>query len=601
MDFSLNKYGVIICCDLNKEDWNKDRMLRLKKSLETLVPPVDRDCFNVCFLSNKFEGLNDKITSSVNYNYDYSVTAIVDSELKVSITLDRNEFEAEKFPESFFETEEFKFLGVKKEDFMRGIGSKSLSIRELMPSLSDDEMDALHGVGPFKFSFFFYKMARPTKDEKERLYYKDYNLQSRKSWNEIFGGVRIFRDNFRVRPYGEEGTAKDWLGLGDRSAVSPAGIGKKSKAWRVRPNQISGVIEISRVNNPLLNDKSSREGLQENKHFYLFKEIILSIVGVFEKDRSNVGYGIRQVNPLNYIDEEEQKEADKIAEKELANESSRDKKRNGSNEIKKLAKQYQKNKNQIKELQEEQKLLRSLATVGTVSTAFSHELKNIHGRLGARFRPIERAVSSALNNYDLNNKDKVLFESSRELLEIYKQQDFSIKDWINFSLVGMKKDKRRRRDVPLSGYFKKLQASWRRRFEDRKVNFSLSLEDQGISFNCFEIDLDCIFNNLFINSVEAFSQKKSPIERDIALRISIINSKLVINYQDSGPGLSGDIANPNEIFDCFFTTKRNEENGEEVGTGIGMWMVKSTVNEYKGKISINDSSTGFGLDMEFPV
>ena len=41
--------------------------------------------------------------------------------------------------------------------------------------------------------------------------------------SEILGGIRLYRDNFRVRPYGEPGSqAYDWLRLGERVARNPA-------------------------------------------------------------------------------------------------------------------------------------------------------------------------------------------------------------------------------------------------------------------------------------------------------------------------------------------------------------------------------------------
>lgn len=50
----------------------------------------------------------------------------------------------------------------------------------------------------------------------------------RKDWLNKFGGIKLFRDNFRVRPYGEvKDAAFDWLGLGSRKSTSPAGVAKK--------------------------------------------------------------------------------------------------------------------------------------------------------------------------------------------------------------------------------------------------------------------------------------------------------------------------------------------------------------------------------------
>lgn len=49
---------------------------------------------------------------------------------------------------------------------------------------------------------------------------------------------------------------------------------------------IAGSILISRVSNIDFEDKSSREGLQENKTFSIFKQLLVSIIKIFEDDRS---------------------------------------------------------------------------------------------------------------------------------------------------------------------------------------------------------------------------------------------------------------------------------------------------------------------------
>ncbi|WP_213810885.1 hypothetical protein [Jeotgalicoccus sp. WY2] len=102
-------------------------------------------------------------------------------------------------------------------------------------------------------------------------------------------GIKLYRDNFRVRPYGENGgTSYDWLQLGDRANRSTAGPTHRSGQWRVKPYQLSGNISISRLTNINFEDKSSREGVQENYSFSIFTQLITKIVNVFEKDRQHV-------------------------------------------------------------------------------------------------------------------------------------------------------------------------------------------------------------------------------------------------------------------------------------------------------------------------
>ncbi|WP_460095359.1 ATP-binding protein [Pseudomonas sp. H2_E02] len=71
---------------------------------------------------------------------------------------------------------------------------------------------------------------------------------------------------------------------------------------------------------------------------------------------------------------------------------------------------------------------------------------------------------------------------------------------------------------------------------------------------------------------------------------------MFFDYKDTGPGLSPDIQNPLDIFRPTFTTKTNSL-GEEVGTGLGMWLVQKTIEEYGGKAQLGHG-IGFSIAME---
>ena len=88
-------------------------------------------------------------------------------------------------------------------------------------------------------------------------------------------GVKVFRDNFRVLPYGDEDN--DWLGLDKRR------IGRFE--LHVSRNQLIGFIDISSKENPRLIDKSDREGLIDNDAFRDFFYLASNAVGIFENLR----------------------------------------------------------------------------------------------------------------------------------------------------------------------------------------------------------------------------------------------------------------------------------------------------------------------------
>jgi len=88
-------------------------------------------------------------------------------------------------------------------------------------------------------------------------------------------GISIFRDGFRVFPYGEPGN--DWLQLDRRRVQNPT--------LRLSNNQIVGYIEISSEKNPLLRDQSNREGLIDGNALDDLKDLVISSLSLLESRR----------------------------------------------------------------------------------------------------------------------------------------------------------------------------------------------------------------------------------------------------------------------------------------------------------------------------
>ena len=86
--------------------------------------------------------------------------------------------------------------------------------------------------------------------------------------NRWSGGVAVYRDGFRVNPYG--GTDDDWLDLDKDAFASPG--------YKLNRRQIVAKLTISRDANPYLIDQTNREGLQHNAHFLAMRAIVKHIL-----------------------------------------------------------------------------------------------------------------------------------------------------------------------------------------------------------------------------------------------------------------------------------------------------------------------------------
>ena len=88
-------------------------------------------------------------------------------------------------------------------------------------------------------------------------------------------GISIYRDDFRVLPYGEPDN--DWLKLDLRRVNSPT--------LRLSNNQLVGYISFSLDSNQKLKDQSNREGIIDSPEFSDVKSCIKEILNLVEKAR----------------------------------------------------------------------------------------------------------------------------------------------------------------------------------------------------------------------------------------------------------------------------------------------------------------------------
>ena len=185
------------------------------------------------------------------------------------------------------------------------------------------------------------------------------------------------------------------------------------------------------------------------------------------------------------------------------------------------------------------------------------------------------------------------------LMQNMREQDVKLKSWLAFSLGAARKDKRKRKQLFLKKYFSDFKVDWSSVLNDRGVELDISsIED--LDMRVFEIDFDSIFNNLLVNTIDAFNSSGND-QRFITIAVSSTPKEIIIDYSDNGPGLSKDIDKPEKIFEPLFTTKRNPHSGEEEGTGLGMWLVKSIVEENDGNTKLLYPEQGFSIRITFPV
>ncbi|AZE90841.1 ATP-binding protein [Pseudomonas orientalis] len=140
--------------------------------------------------------------------------------------------------------------------------------------------DELEGIGPITGRIYAFLQT----SEVLKLM---GNSQQLKNWLIAQSGVRVYRDQIRVFNYGEPGD--DWLRLNTRRINTPGG--------KFGTNSIVSYINLSLEQSTHLQEKTNREGFDENDCYKLLRRITLSIFERFESrhavDRTAIDVAIK--------------------------------------------------------------------------------------------------------------------------------------------------------------------------------------------------------------------------------------------------------------------------------------------------------------------
>lgn len=432
------------------------------------------------------------------------------------------------------------------------------------------------------FSAYFYFNHKSSKAEIEKFLYKHSALLE-----PVNSGIILYRNAFSISSFEGE---KDWLGLNKRSRKSPAAASHPTGAWRVRENQLSGKVIIDKKENYVLQDLSNRQGLDENKYFYIFVEILLTGLKDFERYRQSI---IRSIDKKN---KEKSKKVEKpVIDKVLSNYKnvsslSEREAEQLVEEIKDYRKESVESKREKANLEERYKydvrILNVLSTTGLKAASIAHEMRNDRNSISVNIDNIIDALKSYELWDELNTPErtKKAYKNVPNLLKTNKEVSKKILVFMDTMLSEIEKKQfvvSCQRIIDIISQIKKM---WERDYAYISI---FCLMDEEIYFNISEDVLQVVFDNLILNSVQQ-NENKSHI--NISIKIEKIDDKLHIIYSDDGKGLDKKYAaNPKRILEVHETTRAN-------GHGLGMWIVNNTIVMSGGEILSISSSDGFVIE-----
>lgn len=443
---------------------------------------------------------------------------------------------------------------------------KSFAIEgtHLRSAIQPISSDTLRTLGPFDMKLYWYN--RRVLAEIEGIGDRKKVRDLVKAWG---GGITIYRDGFRVNPYGSPDD--DWLDL-DHKALASGG-------YKVNRAQIIGKLEISADRNPELRDQTNREGLQETPEFRTLKRLLQHVVtSEFRTFLDEVDEDLVR-KPLIALRELEQRVA---AEEATVGEA-----------LALLRKRYpmveQRDPGILKSIEaaaaEIRGLLRQVVAIADQYEQKRGELVHLAG-LGLMVEilahELNRAMSQALRTLE-KSEGHVSGELAGTLSSFQEQlktlhKRIRVMDPLSTSARQVKER------FDLVDWTREIVSAHEAQFSRHGIRWSVTVVPEGpsrLNVRAVKGMVVQVIENLLSNSIYWLKQERTGRREFVPeLHIVIDIAAREIRVTDNGPGVEPSRAE--EIFQPFVTTKPPGQ-----GKGLGLYIAREIARYHDGDLTID--------------
>jgi len=242
-DRQIKSHGTLLRITNLHDRWDADRFEKLKLALSRLVGPgFENDTFDIDVVIN---GSAERVKPAVD-----EIQAMYSLQGKVSHEEGRG--------------------GVASFTYTDVFGAESELLKRPVQWPETGEV-----CGPIKFRINSWDLDRDALGSFLERTGSPLGLRDFRKLVRDNSGISLYRDGFRILPYGEPGN--DWLELDRRRVNNPT--------LRMSNNQILGQIQLSADDNLLLRDQTNREGLVTNDAYQHLRTMVLQILGSLEQRR----------------------------------------------------------------------------------------------------------------------------------------------------------------------------------------------------------------------------------------------------------------------------------------------------------------------------
>lgn len=399
-------------------------------------------------------------------------------------------------------------------------------------------------------------------------------------------GISIYRNEFRIRPYGDKGF--DWLNLDSKRVQNPS--------LAIGSEQINGQIRIENEEDSGLKEKSARDGLYENLNFFTLERIALLALNLLEKERfkyrqkKDKGYKTLNLETLFDLDPFRNRithSIDKV-EHNITNAPEKAKEHFSlfRNEIDKEVKLFEKEKEKdFSNVKRTIAIYQKHITLGGVISVVLHEGRKPLAWYNNKLPSMKRYISKLLDNNKIsesissklvNHIDKLSFEAKR------LSKFFSTLDPLASNNVF------RRKQVDIQEEIERVLDLFSTSIEERNIKIECSIELQS-SINLIKEDLYMALTNLIDNAI-FWVDYTHEAKKIIRIKAYQDINNTIIEIIDNGPGMSSEDIKDGLLFVPGYSNKNKVI--EENGTGLGLSIAGMAIERNNGKLEAVDYNSG---------
>jgi signal transduction histidine kinase len=418
---------------------------------------------------------------------------------------------------------------------------------------------ALRTVGPFSFELYWYnrRLLRAVESIGE--------LKRVRALQEQWAGIMLFRDGYRVYPYGDD--QDDWLGL-DRKALASGG-------YKLNKAQFIGRIAISRTANLRLVDQTNREGLKDCDE----KQVLLEVMRFVIQSRLSA-----------FLDEVEERhrsldfdftQADKrvrtleasarttIRELERRHSAEAPQLRELTQQFEEVRTYFSQARERADQIEDERDRMIQLAGVGLMLEIVAHELA----------RSTEHTMR-LLDQADVAHLPADAAALLRTLRDEMKTMNKRLRVLDPLSVSA----RQRKETFDFAELVRDVFAGHTAQFLRHHVEATIHVENgrKKVVIHGVRGMFVQIIENLLQNSIYWIDLRRADEEdyRPI-IEVRLSEPPHVMEFTDNGPGIQPSLRE--EVFKAFFSTK-----GKSRRQGLGLYIARDCARHHGGQLYLSD-------------